>query len=89
MAATAPSTSLVPVQPVFTDAGRLALAGFLAGYRDRSGVRGRADRARPAMTIRRAPLCIFVNKFLTVTFTGFKAVRYCRVPFAEFHYSMS
>jgi integrase/recombinase XerD len=33
MAATDPSTSLVPVQPVFTDAERLALAGFLAGYR--------------------------------------------------------
>ena len=33
MAATTPSTSLVPVQPAFTDAERLALAGFLAGYR--------------------------------------------------------
>jgi len=33
MAATARSTSLVPVQPVFTDAERLALAGYLAGYR--------------------------------------------------------
>ena len=33
MAATTPSTSLVPVQPVFTDAERLALVGFLAGYR--------------------------------------------------------
>jgi integrase/recombinase XerD len=33
MAATAPSTSLVPVQPVFTDAERLALAGYPAGYR--------------------------------------------------------
>ena len=32
MAATTPSTSLVPVQPAFTDAERLALAGFLAGY---------------------------------------------------------
>jgi integrase/recombinase XerD len=32
-AATAPTSSLVPVQPVFTDAERLALAGFLAGYR--------------------------------------------------------
>ena len=31
---TAPSTtSLVPTQPVFSDAERLALAGFLAGYR--------------------------------------------------------
>jgi hypothetical protein len=33
MAATTSSTSLVTVQPVFTDAERLALAGFLAGYR--------------------------------------------------------
>jgi len=33
MAATSHSSSLVPVQPVFTDAERLALAGFLAGYR--------------------------------------------------------
>ena len=33
MAATTPSTSLVSVQSVFTDAERLALAGFLAGYR--------------------------------------------------------
>jgi integrase/recombinase XerD len=30
---TAPSTALVMIQPVFTDAERLALAGFLAGYR--------------------------------------------------------
>ena len=33
MATATASTSLVPVQPVFTDAERLALAGFLAGYR--------------------------------------------------------
>jgi hypothetical protein len=33
MAATSHSSSLVPVQSVFTDAERLALAGFLAGYR--------------------------------------------------------
>jgi site-specific recombinase XerD len=33
MAATSHSSSLVPVQPAFTDAERLALAGFLAGYR--------------------------------------------------------
>lgn len=33
MTATIPSTSLVPGQPVFTDAERLALAGYLAGYR--------------------------------------------------------
>ena len=33
MTITTPSAVLVPVQPVFTDAERLALAGFLAGYR--------------------------------------------------------
>jgi site-specific recombinase XerD len=33
MTTAAPSTALVTIQPAFTDAGRLALAGFLAGYR--------------------------------------------------------
>ena len=33
MATTSHSSSLVPVQPRFTDAERLALAGFLAGHR--------------------------------------------------------
>jgi hypothetical protein len=33
MAAATASTALVPVQPAFTDAERLALAGYLAGYR--------------------------------------------------------
>ena len=28
-----PSTAVVAAQPVFTESGRLALAGFLAGYR--------------------------------------------------------
>jgi hypothetical protein len=32
MTTSAPSVALVPVPPVFTTAGRLALAGFLAGY---------------------------------------------------------
>ena len=31
MATATASTSLVPVQPTFTDAERLALAGYLAG----------------------------------------------------------
>ena len=30
---TVPSTALATIQPAFTDAERLALAGFLAGYR--------------------------------------------------------
>jgi integrase/recombinase XerD len=33
MTTAAPSTALVMIQPIFTDSERLALAGFLAGYR--------------------------------------------------------
>ena len=33
MTTAAPSTALAAIQPAFTDPGRLALAGFLAGYR--------------------------------------------------------
>ena len=33
MTATTPSTALVTIQPAFTESERLALAGFLAGYR--------------------------------------------------------
>ena len=36
MTTAAPSTALATIQPAFTDAERLALAGFLAGYRGRS-----------------------------------------------------
>ena len=32
MTTTTPPAALVPVAPVFTDTGRLALAGFLASY---------------------------------------------------------
>ena len=33
MTTAAPSTALATIQPILTDAERLALAGFLAGYR--------------------------------------------------------
>ena len=33
MTTTTPSTALVTIRPAFTDAQRLALAGYLAGYR--------------------------------------------------------
>jgi site-specific recombinase XerD len=33
MTATTPTTALATIQPVFTESERLALAGFLAGYR--------------------------------------------------------
>ena len=32
MTTAAPSTALATIQPAFTDAERLALAGYLAGY---------------------------------------------------------
>jgi integrase/recombinase XerD len=33
MSTAAPSTALATIQPAFTDPERLALAGYLAGYR--------------------------------------------------------
>jgi hypothetical protein len=33
MTTAAPSAALATIQPVFTDAERVALTGFLAGYR--------------------------------------------------------
>ena len=68
MTTAAPSTALATIQPAFTDPGRLALAGFLAGYRgpvarskkcvrrcpagDRSG---RADALSPDFSARCGP----------------------------------
>jgi len=37
MTAMTPSTALVTFQPAFTDPERLALAGYLAGYRGLTG----------------------------------------------------
>src|ERR1700756_3143664 len=72
MAATAPSTSLVPVQPVFTDAERLALAGFLAGYRGLTREAYTLDlrqftgwcraRSLPLFTVRRADIETFARE---------------------------
>ena len=45
MTTTIPSTALAAIQPVFTDAERLALAGFLAGYR---GLTREGPHPRPA-----------------------------------------
>jgi hypothetical protein len=41
MTTAAPSTALATIQPAFTDAERIALAGYLAGYRGltREGLR--------------------------------------------------
>ena len=47
MTTAAPSTALATIQPAFTDAERLALAGFLAGYR--------GPVARSKKCVRRCP----------------------------------
>ena len=72
MAATTPSTSLVPVQPVFTDAERLALAGFLAGYRGLTREAHTLDlrqftgwcraRSLPLFSVRRADIETFARE---------------------------
>ena len=72
MAATTSSASLVPVQPVFTDAERLALAGFLAGYRGLTREAYTLDlrqftgwcrtRSLPLFSVRRADIETFARE---------------------------
>ncbi len=64
MTTAAPSTALVTIQPAFTDAERLALAGYLAGYRGLTREAYALDlrqfttwcraRSLPLFTVRRA-----------------------------------
>lgn len=66
MTATTTSTALATVQPVFTESERLALAGFLAGYRGVTGEACTLDlrqftgwcraRSLPLFSVRRADL---------------------------------
>ena len=50
MTTAAPSTALATIQPAFTNAERLALAGFLAGYRGLTRDAGQRWRALPHWT---------------------------------------
>jgi hypothetical protein len=71
MTATTTSTVLVPVQPLFTDAERLALAGFLTGYRGQTRDAYALDlrqfttwcraRSLPLSAVRRAGIELFVR----------------------------
>jgi len=71
MTTTTPSTVLVPVQPVFSDAERLALAGFLAGYRGQTREAYALDlrqfttwcraRSLPLFTVRGADIEVFAR----------------------------
>ena len=72
MTAATTSTSLVSVQPVFTDAERLALAGFLAGYRGLTREAYTLDlrqftgwcqtRSLPLFSVRRADIETFARE---------------------------
>jgi Phage integrase, N-terminal SAM-like domain len=72
MTATIPSTALVPVQPAFTDAARLALAGYLAGYRGLTREAYTLDlrqftgwcraRSLPLFSVRRADIETFARE---------------------------
>jgi integrase/recombinase XerD len=72
MTATITSTVLVPVQPVFSAAERVALAGFLAGYRGqtreayvldlRQFTAWCRDRSLPLFAVRRADIELFARE---------------------------
>jgi integrase/recombinase XerD len=71
MTATTTSAVLVPVQPVFSDAERVALAGFLAGYRGQTRDAYALDlrqfttwcraRSLPLFAVRRADIEMFAR----------------------------
>ncbi len=71
MTTAAPSTALVMIQPAFTDAERLALAGYLAGYRGltreayaldlRQFTSWCRDRSLPLFAVRRADIECFAR----------------------------
>jgi integrase/recombinase XerD len=73
MAAAQVSSSLVPAQPVFTGAERLALEGYLAGYRGLTGEAYTLDlrqftgwcqgRSLPLFSVRRADIETFAREF--------------------------
>jgi integrase/recombinase XerD len=72
MTPTIPSTSLLPVLPVFTDAERIALAGFLAGCRGLTREAYTLDplqftgwcraRSLPLFSVRRADIETFARE---------------------------
>jgi integrase/recombinase XerD len=72
MAATIPSTSLIPAQPIFTESERLAMAGYLAGYRGltrdaytldlRQFTAWCRSRSPPLFSVRRADIEMFARE---------------------------
>ncbi len=72
MTTATPSTTLATIQPAFTDPERLALAGFLAGYRGLTGEAYALDlrqfttwcraRSLPLFAVRRADIESFARE---------------------------
>jgi len=61
MTTAAPSTALATIQPAFTDAERIALAGFLAGYRGLTREAYALDLRQFAGWCRSRSLALFVS----------------------------
>ena len=59
MTTTTPSAALVLAEPVFSDQERLALAGFLAGYRSLTREAYALDLRQYAAWCHRRQLCLF------------------------------
>jgi len=66
--ATIPSTALATIQPAFTDAERLAPAGFLAGYRGLTREAYTLDLRQFTAWCRARPLPLFSVRRVTSTF---------------------
>lgn len=62
MTATTTSAVLVPADPVFSEAGRLALAGFLAGYSDLTRETYALDLRQSAAWWHRRGLALFAAR---------------------------
>jgi integrase/recombinase XerD len=62
MTTAAPSAALTTIQPVFTDAERVALAGFLAGYRGLTREAYALDLRQFATWCRLRPLALFAAR---------------------------
>ena len=66
MTTAAPSTALATIQPAFTDAERLALAGYLAGYRGLTRDAYALDLRQFTAWCRDRPLALFAVRRATI-----------------------
>jgi len=83
MTTAAPSTALATIQPAFTDAGRFALAGFLAGYRGLSREAYALDLRQFTTWCRARSLALFAIRGSTTSRTPLPWTVTSSVPFSS------